>query len=54
MGRPTDNPKRHEVKARVDDDTYKILIDYCEEKEKSKAEAIREGIRKLEPYINKK
>lgn len=54
MGRPTDNPKRHEIKARVDDNTYKILNDYCEEKGKSKAEGIRDGIKKLEPDITKK
>jgi len=54
MGRPTDNPKRHEIKARVDDETYQILNDYCEEKGKSKAEGVREGIRKLKPDIEKK
>ena len=54
MGRPTDNPKRHEIKARIDDETYRILNDYCEEKGKSKAEGVRDGIRKLEPDITKK
>lgn len=54
MGRPTNNPKRHEIKARIDDETYKILIDYCEDKGKSKAEGVRDGIKKLEPNINKK
>jgi hypothetical protein len=48
MGRPTDNPKRHEIKARIDDETFKILHDYCEEKGKSKAEGVRDGIKKLE------
>ena len=54
MGRPTDNPKRHEIKARIDDETYKILNDYCGEKGKSKAEGIRDGIRKVEPDITQK
>jgi len=54
MGRPTDNPKRHEIKARVDDETYQILNDYCEEKTKSKAEGIRDGIKKLKSDISKK
>lgn len=54
MGRPTDNPKRHEIKARIDDETYRILNDYCEEKGTSKAEGIRDGIRRLEPDITKK
>ena len=51
MGRPTDNPKRREIKARIDDKTYKILSDYCEKKGKSKSEGVRDGIKKLEPDI---
>lgn len=54
MGRPTDNPKRHEIKARIDDDTYKVLNDYCAEKNKSKAEGVRDGINKLKSDIKKK
>lgn len=54
MGRPTDNPKRHEIKARIDDDTYKILNDYCEKQGKTKAEGIRDGIRKLGCNIEEK
>ena len=54
MGRPTDNPKRHEIKARIDDETFQILTDYCVEKGTSKAEAVRDGIRKLKPDIEKK
>lgn len=54
MGRPTDNPKRHEIKARIDDDTLQVLTDYCEEYGKSKAEGIRDGINQLKPYIGKK
>jgi hypothetical protein len=53
MGRPTDNPKRHEIKARVDDETYRILNNYCEQKGKSKGQGIRDGIKKLEPDITK-
>ena len=51
MGRPTDNPKRHSVKARVDDETFRILNAYCKSKGKSIAAGIRDGIRKLEPDI---
>ena len=52
MGRPTDNPKRYEAKARVDDETYRILNVYCEKKKaKSKAEGIREGIKRLKSDI---
>ena len=54
MGRPTDNPKRHEIKARIDDETSQILNDYCSQKNKSKAEGIRDGIHRLKPDLNKK
>ena len=54
MGRPTDNPKRHEIKARIDDETYRILNAYCEKRGKSKAEGIRDGINKLEADITEK
>lgn len=54
MGRPTDNPKRHEIKARVDDETFRILTVYCEEKGKSKAEGVRDGISRLKPDIEQK
>jgi len=53
MGRPTDNPKRHEIKARLDDETYNILSNYCDEKGKTKTEGIRDGIKKLETDIEK-
>ncbi len=54
MGRPTDNPKPYEIKARVDEGTYQILNDYCKVTGKNKAEAIRDGINKLKPDIDKK
>ena len=54
MGRPTDNPKRHEIKARVDEETFQTLNAYCAEKGKSKAQGIRDGINKLKSDIKKK
>ena len=53
MGRPTDNPKRHEIKARVDDETFQILNTYCVERGKSKAEGVRDGINKLKSDLKK-
>jgi len=47
MGRPTESPKRYEVKARVDEKTLKILDDYCNENNKNRAEGIRDGIDRL-------
>ena len=43
-GRPTDCKKDHDVKVRIDDDTHKKLLMYCEEHGVTKAEAIRQGI----------
>ena len=43
-GRPTDCKKNHDIKVRVDDDTHKKLLRYCEEHGITKAEAIRQGI----------
>ena len=43
-GRPTDCRKDHDVKVRIDDDTHKKLLRYCEEHGITKAEAIRQGI----------
>ena len=45
MGRPViGNLKNNDIKVRVDDETLKKLLEYCKEKEISKAEAIRQGI----------
>ena len=35
IGRPTDSPKIHEVKTHVDDETLKILDDYCDKNKKT-------------------
>ena len=47
MGRPTDSPKIHEVKTRVDGETLKILDDYCDKNGKKRAEGLRDGIHQL-------
>lgn len=45
MGRPVvGNLKNNDIKVRIDDDTLKELLKYCEKKEITKAEAIRQGI----------
>lgn len=44
MGRPTDSPKRHEVKTHVDDAMLKILDDYCVLHNKKRSEGLRDGI----------
>ncbi len=43
-GRPTDCKKDHDIKVRVDSDTHKKLLEYCEKHGITKAEAVRQGI----------
>lgn len=47
-GRPkAENPKKNDVKVRLDDETSKRLDDYCEKHTITRAEAIRRGIHLL-------
>lgn len=44
-GRPkAKNPKTVEVKARIDEETNKKLVDYCKKNSTSKTEVVRKGI----------
>ena len=51
MGRPTDSVKAHEVKTRINKETYDILMKYCKKFNKNRAEALRESICKLEDEL---
>lgn len=47
-GRPkVDNPKKNDVKVRLDDETSKKLDLYCAKNNITRAEAIRKGIHLL-------
>lgn len=53
-GRPKiDNPKSNPIHVRLDDETLDILEKYCEQKQVSKTEGIRQGIHKLRSEIKK-
>lgn len=52
-GRPTDNPKKHETRIRMSDEDVKILEDCSKITGKSKADIIREGIRKVYEEVKK-
>lgn len=52
-GRPTSEPKRHQVMVRLDEKTNSILEEYCKQENVPKAEAMRIGARKLEEDIKK-
>lgn len=47
MGRPTDNPKPNKLNVRVDDETLKILDEYCEHKKVTRPDGVRDGIKSL-------
>ena len=46
-GRPTDNPKPVHIAVRFDNDTLKILDNFCEKEKISRAEGTRRAVRKL-------
>lgn len=47
-GRPkVENPKKNDVKVRLDDETSKKLDEYCVQYSMTRAEAIRKGIHLL-------
>lgn len=44
-GRPkAEKPKTIEVKARIDEETNKRLVDYCKRNSTNKTEVVRKGI----------
>ncbi len=44
-GRPkAEKPKTLEVKARIDEETNKRLVDYCKRNNTNKTEVVRKGI----------
>lgn len=47
MGRPLKAATNlsHDVKVRLDDETYEVLCQHCEETGKEKAAVLREGLR---------
>lgn len=45
MGRPkAEKPKTVEVKARIDEETNRRLLEYCEKHHVTKTEVLRQGI----------
>lgn len=52
-GRPTDNPKSNKITVRLDEESTRIMKQYCEQESIEKAEAVRRGLKKLEADIKK-
>ena len=53
MGRPTDNPKDKTLFIRLDNESSEVLEAYCEQRQVTKAEAARRGIKKLKNDLEK-
>ncbi|MBR5791354.1 MAG: hypothetical protein IKY40_06495 [Phascolarctobacterium sp.] len=51
VGRPTDNPKEKRITVRLDAKSIQVLNDYCKLKNLSHADAVREGIKRLEGKV---
>lgn len=51
LGRPTQNPLVNQATIRYDNDCKDILERYCKQENIGRNEAIRRGIKKLEPEI---
>lgn len=47
MGRPTDSPKITQFSVRFDNETIKILDEYCNQENISRPEGVRRAVRKL-------
>lgn len=49
IGRPLsgDKPLTHDIKVRIDEDTYSALIEYSSDHETTIAESIRKGISQI-------
>lgn len=47
IGRPTEDPKKHETRVRMSDEDIRLLNICCEKTGKTKADIIRLGIRKV-------
>lgn len=53
MGRPTDNPKPHQMTVKFDDECKNIIEQYSEQEQVSKMEAVRRGVKKLADELKK-
>lgn len=50
-GRPTDNPKTNKITVRLDEESTRIMNQYCKQESIEKAEAVRRGLKKLKADI---
>ncbi|WP_195282180.1 hypothetical protein [Harryflintia acetispora] len=53
MGRPTDNPKPHQMTVKFDNECKEIIDRYSEQENVSKMETVRRGVKKLKDDLKK-
>ena len=53
-GRPTDDPKKHEIRIRMSDGEVSMLEECCKATGMNKSDVIRQGIRDVYAKIKKK
>lgn len=53
MGRPTNNPKPHQMTIKFDDECKEIIDGYSQQESVSKMEAVRRGVKKLKDDLKK-
>ncbi|WP_165873059.1 MULTISPECIES: hypothetical protein [Oscillospiraceae] len=53
MGRPTDNPKPHQMTVKFDNECKEIIDRYSEQENVSKMETVRRGVKKLKSDLKK-
>ena len=53
MGRPTDNPKSHQMTVKFDEECHEIINNYSEQEKVSKMETVRRGVKKLKDDLKK-
>ena len=47
MGRPTDNPKPHQITVKLDNECKEIIDAYSQQEGVSRMETVRRGVKKL-------
>ena len=53
MGRPTDNPRPHKLNVRINDESKRILEEYCSQEAVNRTEAVERSIKKLKDVLKK-
>lgn len=53
MGRPTNNPKPHQMTVKFDDECKEIIEKYSEQENVSKMETVRRGVKRLKDDLKK-